>query len=140
VRAKSPHVVVTITDHLGTTDTSRLSGCARQEALQILTNKFNITQTRRQWSVEIGQCPRYTTEYVSASSKSLMVWVYVAIICLGALLIAGAIVFSVHVNEKDVKLRIAMATHSESTRAHRWIIGYGTGTAVVVVPSSVFFF
>ena len=43
---------------------------------------------------------------------------------------SGAIVFSTFMSEKDFKLRIAMATHTESTRAHRWIIGYGTSASI----------
>ena len=56
------------------------------------------------------------------------VWVYMAVafVCgIGAVCI---VVYSVHVNEKDVKLRIADAKQKENTRAHRWIIGYGTIT------------
>ena len=80
------------------------------------------------WLLQLGQCQQYTADYVSGSQKGRLVWVYIAVAWLAAGLVTAAVMLVVFSNEKDFKLRIATATHSESARAHRWIIGYGACT------------
>ena len=118
-------VATKVTDPFGRSTTSAQNGCDLKDAEQILSASMQTAQTIQPWVLEIAQCPSYADSFVASSQKSRLVWVYIAVIALGAGLVCAAVVFAAFLNEKDFKLRIAMATHSESTRAHRWIIGYG---------------
>ena len=60
VIAKSPFIVVTITDHLGSSNTAQGSDCTIGEATKVLSRTVNIMPMRsRAWKVDIGMCPRY---------------------------------------------------------------------------------
>ena len=118
-------VATKVTDPFGRSTTSAQNGCDLKDAEQILSASMQTAQTIQPWVLEIAQCPSYADSFVASSQKSRLVWVYIAVIAVGAGLVCAAVVFAAFLNEKDFKLRIAMATHSESTRAHRWIIGYG---------------
>ena len=61
----------------------------------------------------------------SAASKSTL-WLYIGVIVTGALVAVAAVLVAVHLVDKAARLRVVEATHTESARAHRWIIGYGT--------------
>ena len=90
----------------------------------VLTNVVSVTQSQ-QWTVQIGQCPQFTSHYIATSSSRNSVWIYIAVIIVGGVVAMVAVVLSVFSHEKDTNLRIAIAQHEESSRAHRWIIGYG---------------
>ena len=100
------------------------SACQLNVADSVLTQVADVSPTQ-QWIVQIGQCPQYTSEQVNNSSSRNTVWIYIAIVIVGALAAEAGVLFSVYLHEKDTTLRIAIAKHEESTRAHRWIIGYG---------------
>ena len=125
--------VVTVTDHFGEVYL-HATGCVEADAVQVLSGVVNITSTKR-WRVDIGQCPSFTDGYIASSTKRTTASLIVGAICAAAVLMCTGLVVIVHVSEKDAKLRITVATHTESSRAHRWIIGYGTR-----LPVSVFYF
>ena len=70
----------------------------------------------------------------ASCARRYLVWVYIAAVIIGALVFVGGIVFAVYMHEKDIALRVTIAKHEESTRAHRWIIGYGTPHVPVDTP------
>ena len=118
--------VVTVTDHFGEVYL-HATGCVEADAVQVLSGVVNITSTKR-WRVDIGQCPSFTDGYIASSTKRTTASLIVGAICAAAVLMCTGLVVIVHVSEKDAKLRITVATHTESSRAHRWIIGYGTSS------------
>ena len=115
--------VVTVTDHFGQVYT-HATGCVPADVVQVLTGVVSVTPTT-QWRVDIGQCPSFTDGYIAGSTKRTTAWLIVGAIVAIAVLVSAAGVTLAYVSEKDAKLRISMATHTESSRAHRWIIGYG---------------
>ena len=125
----SPDIYISTTDHLGKTVTHGSSACTRDDAVQVLSRSTHVTPLNV-WSIDVGQCPSFTETYITQASKRGVVWVYVGIVVVVAALAMGALLITAYVNEKEVKLRIAVATHTESNRAHRWIIGYGTDTTL----------
>ena len=44
---------------------------------------------------------------------------------MGAVGACGGVLYGGYLSSKDTQLRVAVAKHEESTRAHRWVIGYG---------------
>ena len=125
VNAKAPsEVVAVITDHTGASVVAAERGCELNDAAQVLSSTVDVTPTQ-QWRLQLGQCPSFTARFVANSQKRILVWVYIAVIVVGAGVFVAALLIAAFVSEKDFKLRIAMATHHESNRAHRWIIGYG---------------
>ena len=125
VFAGSPLVAVVVVDHTGYVYASPSSACALDSADQVLTKTMNVTQSQ-QWTVLVGQCPEFTSQQLDGTTGRYNAWVYIAGINVAAVVAIAAVLLSVYMHEKDVVLRIAIAKHEESTRAHRWIIGYGT--------------
>ena len=131
VFAVSPYVVVVITDHVGQEVEVLGSYCNISDTDSVLSTVVNVTQSQ-QWRVDIGQCPEYTAQVISSSSR-LSARVYVAAIVLCAVLSMAGVLLSVHLHTKDLNLRVALAMQEESSRAHKWIIGYCEYERVTVV-------
>ena len=130
VTAKSDYVVARIVDHTGVSYVGSGSGCDVSQATQVLSSDVAVAPGKV-WRVDVGACPGYTTSFVQASSKARMVWAYVAVVVVGAALAAGIAIVALRVSNKEAALQLARATHAESNRAHRWIIGYGAWGVLV---------
>ena len=94
----------------------------------VMSTTVDVSPTQ-QWRVDIGQCPQFAVVYATTSPSRYLVWVYIGIVTLTAGLCIAGVMFLARLHEKDINLRVAIAKHEESTRAHRWIIGYGMSAA-----------
>ena len=63
--------------------------------------------------------------FVSNSPKASTVWLYVGMIALSTLMTTATSALALYLMERGARMRIADAKHEESTRSHKWIIGYG---------------
>jgi hypothetical protein len=50
--------------------------------------------------------------------------VYVTVVAVAVVAAGSAVLFSSHTHQRDTNLQVAIAKHEESSRAHRWIMGY----------------
>ena len=120
----SPHVSVVLYDASGHSWRSVNPGCAMAEASNVLDGLAAVGQGST-WRVVVGQCPRFTAEFVAASPKQDTVWVYVGIIALSTVMAMCISALALYMSERGARLRIATTKHDESTRAHKWVVGYG---------------
>ena len=66
------------------------------------------------WTVEIGQCPSFTSTQLAASRQaSEVVWIYIAAVAAAGLGLMVAVLGGLLWHEKDVTLRVTLAKHEE---------------------------
>ena len=124
IAALSPHVVVALHDPSGKASVVPNAPCALAESTNTISTNVSIAGST--WRVQVGQCPQFTDDFVATSPKTKTVWLYVGMIALSTCMAIGGSALALYLMKRGARMRIADAKHEESTRAHKWIIGYGT--------------
>ena len=129
ILAKSEYISVQVTDHLGNVIAANGSACAMSEVDQpsLLSTVVHVN-VAQSWRVDIGQCPGFQEHSVSYGGYKTKVAVYLSGICAFAFVASACVVAAALWHENDARVRVTLAKHSETERAHRWILGYGTSS------------
>ena len=93
------------------------------------------TSASQAWTVELGQCPQYRLNSAAYADLLQRMWLNLGGIVAGAI---GGIVLTVVgtvANEKNVQIRVNNAKHNETSKAHRWILGYSTCASCAIADA-----
>ncbi len=93
-------------------------GCAFSDAEHSISGTVRVAD-EVQWHLHVGACPKYAKAYHTEYRTVAVVVTVVVGVVLQCIAVCG-----VWSHNRHVEQRVAIVKHEESTRAHRWIIGY----------------